>query len=94
MNLLSKQIDFTILAAPLAAGNTLLGHIPLIGGALQTITTIPLSLTGKIGDIKVIPLRPSATGHGMQEIMRQVFGIPVKLVHVDDYHGAGNSDDK
>ncbi|GEM_PF-1104060 len=94
MNILSKQIDFTILAAPLAGENILLGHIPLIGGALQTITTIPLSLTGKIDDIKVIPLKPSAVGFSLQEIMRQVSGIPVKLVHLDDYHGAAKSDDK
>jgi len=89
-----KQIKFTLLVAPQKTANTILGHIPLIGGTLQTIATIPLSVRGTIDDVHVFPLGPSAVGDQLEEIMQQTLGVPMKLVHIDEFHELVNSDEK
>lgn len=88
----NKQIDFTLLVAPQKTMETVLGHIPLIGGTLETINTIPLRVGGTIDDIHVLPLAPSAVGFELKEIMKQTLDAPMKLVHMDKYHKLGNSD--
>jgi hypothetical protein len=64
--------------------STLLGDIPLVGDALQTFTTIPLTLKGTIDDVHVLPLAPSAIGYELREVTKQTLGIPLHLVHLDD----------
>ncbi len=94
-DILRKEVDFTVLVAPHKTTNTILSHIPLIGGILQTISTIPLSVKGPFGNIRVLPLAPSAVGYELKEIMKQIFGLPIKLVHIDNFHetmkNVGNS---
>ncbi len=90
----TKQIDFTLLVAPLTMVNSFLGHMPLIGGVMQTITAIPLLLAGKIDDVHVLPLAPSAVGHELKEVMKQTLGIPLQLMHLDNYKETFNRDQK
>ncbi len=89
-----RQIKSTLLVSAQATANTIMGRIPLIGGVLKTIDTIPLSLQGAIDDVHVIPLEPSAIGYELQEIMRGTLGVPMKLVHIDDFHRSANNEKK
>ncbi len=86
VDLLNKQLDFTLLVTTQKLASTLLGHIPLVGGVLQTIATIPLTVKGRFGDIHVLPLAPAAVGHELKELTEQTLGVPLNLVHLHDFH--------
>ena len=80
-----KRLDMTLLLAPLKTSSTLLGHIPLIGGILQTIDTIPLGVKGSFEDLHFLPLEPSAVKDELQDVMKQTLGIPLKLIHLNEF---------
>ena len=86
IDLLNKQVEFTLLVTTQKLASTLLGHVPLVGGMLQTIATIPLTVEGRFDDIHVLPLAPSAVGHELKEITEQTLGLPLNLVHLHDFH--------
>ena len=90
IDVLQNQIDFTLLVAPQKKINTVLGHIPLIGGILQTIATIPLGVRGTVDNVQVLPLAPSADGYELKEIMEQILEVPIHLVHILDFHESVN----
>jgi hypothetical protein len=94
IDLLHEHIDFTLLVAPQKTLDSILGHIPLIGGILHTIDTIPLRLKGTFDDIHVLPLAPSAVGYELKEVMKETLGIPIKLKHIDELHESEGSDEK
>jgi hypothetical protein len=75
------EADITLLAAPLKTIDRIVNKIPVInyiaGGSL---ITIPLRLTGPLTDIKVKPIRPSAVGEGVLNIMERTLKAPFKLV--------------
>ena len=83
IDLLNEHIDFTLLVAPQKTLDNILRHIPLIGGILHTIDTIPLSLKGTYDHIYVLPLAPSAVAFELMEVMKETLGIPIKLIHMD-----------
>jgi len=85
IDLLTKKLDFTVLVAPLKTSNTLLGNIPVIGGILETIDTIPLGVKGNYKDVHIIPLAPAAVKDELQNIMKDTLGIPFRLIHVDAF---------
>ena len=91
IDVLQNQIDFTLLVTPQKAVNTILGHIPLIGGIFQTIASIPLSVGGTFDSVHVLPLAPSADAYELKEIMEQIVGVPIHLVHIDEYHQSANN---
>jgi hypothetical protein len=94
IDLFTKKIKFTLLAATQTTASTLLGDIPLIGGALQAIATIPLTIEGTIDDVHILPLAPSAVGYELREVTKLIFGIPLHLVHLDDFHKKVKGDEK
>ncbi len=75
------RIDLTMLVAPLVTLNRVFEHIPLIGGVLDTLDTIPLSVKGASGALHAIPLAPSAIGYALQEMMKKSVNRPIKLIH-------------
>lgn len=92
IDLFKKDIDFTLLAAPQTTVNALLGEVPLLGGILQTITAIPLRITGTIDDVHVLPLTPSAVGYELRELTKQTLGVSMKLVHMNEFRKEAGSD--
>ena len=86
IDLVSRELKFTLLVTTQKTASTLLGYVPLVGGVLQTIATIPLTVGGTIDDIHVLPLAPSAVGHELKELTEQTLGIPLRLVHLHDFH--------
>jgi len=81
-----KRLDLTLLVAPLKTSSALLDHVPLIGGILQTIDTIPLGVKGTFKDLHFLPLAPSAVKDELQDVMKDTLGIPLKLVHLDVFN--------
>ncbi len=94
IDLIHGKIDFSLLAAPQATVNALLGGVPLVGGILQTMTTIPLRVTGTIDDVHVLPLGPSAVGYKLKELTHQTLGVPMRLVHLDAFRKGTNRGEK
>jgi hypothetical protein len=92
IDLVSRELKFTLLVTTQKTASTLLGYVPLVGGVLQTIATIPLTVGGTIDDIHVLPLAPSAVGHELKELTEQTLGIPLRLVHLHDFHPTERGD--
>jgi len=82
MDIFEKQLDFTILVAPLKTSSTILEHVPLIGGILETLDTIPLEVKGTFDHIHFLPLAPSAVKDELLDIMSETIDIPLNLVHI------------
>jgi hypothetical protein len=80
-DLRNGRIDLTMLAAPLVTLNRVFEHIPLIGGVLETLDTIPLGIRGSSDAVHAVPLAPSAIGYELQEMMKKSVNRPIKLIH-------------
>ena len=89
-DLLDGRSGLTLLVAPQKTLDSILRHIPLIGGILHTLDTIPLGVTGTYDDIAVHPLAPSAVGYALKESMKNAVGVPIKLRHIDETPGRGS----
>ena len=86
IDIFEKRVDLTLLVAPLKTSSALLDHVPLIGGILQTIDTIPLGVKGTFKHLHFLPLAPSAVKDELQGVMKDTLGIPLKLVHLDVFN--------
>ena len=62
-DLQNGRFDLTLLVAPLVTLDRIFEHIPLIGGILEALDTIPLSAKGTLDNIQIYPLAPSAVGY-------------------------------
>ncbi len=73
--------DITVLAAPLKTVDRLVRKIPIIGYITGgSLITVPIRLHGKIKDLSVVPLPPSAVGKGLLHFMERTLKAPFKLV--------------
>lgn len=84
-NLLDGRLNIDLLAAPLHRLDRILEYVPLVGGVLHTLVSIPLSVKGPLNGVKVLPLHPSAVAFQLKELMENIVDIPINLVHVDDW---------
>ena len=82
-DLQNGRFDLTLLVAPLVTLNRIFEHIPLIGGILEALDTIPLSAKGTLDNIQIYPLAPSAIGYDLAEMMKRTVERPINLVHGD-----------
>lgn len=80
INLLDQKIDLILLVAPLKTLDRILKHIPLVGGVLETLDTIPIKVKGNLKDLKVRPLAPSAVGSVLSDAMKKTLRIPIKII--------------
>jgi hypothetical protein len=79
-NLQNGHFNLNLLVAPLVTLNQIFEHVPLIGGILEALDTIPLSATGTPDNIHIEPLAPTAIGYELQEMMRKTVERPVNFV--------------
>jgi uncharacterized protein YhdP len=86
-NLVDGQVNVSILVAPIKILDRVLAHVPIVGGILNTLDTIPISVKGSLSDIKILPLAPSAVAYELKELMENTVDIPVNLVHADEWRG-------
>jgi hypothetical protein len=81
IDLKEATADIMVLAAPLKTVDRLVNRIRVFryitGGSL---ITVPLRLHGKIRDLSVAPLPPSAVGRGLLNFMERTLKAPFKLV--------------
>jgi hypothetical protein len=81
IDLNDATVDIILLAAPLKTVDRIVNNLPIIryiaGGSL---ISIPLRVEGKLRDISVVPLPPSAVGKGLLNIMGRTLKAPFKLV--------------
>jgi hypothetical protein len=89
--LFNEHLDYLLLVAPQKTIDSIMRHIPLVGGILHTIDTIPLSLKGTYDDVHVFPLAPSAIGYELVETMKETLGLPIKLTHIGGLNDSGGS---
>jgi hypothetical protein len=80
-DLQSGRFDLTLLVGPLVTLDRIFEHIPLIGGILDTLDTIPLSAKGTLDNIHVYPLAPSAVAYELAEMMKKTVERPINLIH-------------
>jgi hypothetical protein len=88
-DLQSGRFDLTLLVGPLVTLDRIFEHIPLIGGILDTLDTIPLSAKGTLDNIHIYPLAPSAIAFELVEMMKKTVERPINLIH-----GGKGSDDR
>jgi len=86
-NLIDGRLHIDLLAAPLKRWNRIFEHLPLVGGVLHTLVSIPLSVKGTLNGVKVLPLHPSAVAYQLKELMENIADIPIHLIHADDWRG-------
>ena len=80
-DLQNGRFDLILLVAPLVTLNLIFEHIPLIGGILEALDTIPLSAKGTMDNIHIYPLAPSAIGYELAEMMKKTVERPINLIH-------------
>jgi hypothetical protein len=81
IDMVDRQMDVTLLAAPLKTVDRIVDKIPIVsyitGG---TLVSVPMRVHGDIANPSVVPLAPSAVGRGLVGIMGRVLKAPFKLV--------------
>ncbi len=81
VDLKTREVDFTVLVAPLRTVDKLIGRVPLIGGLLGgSLISIPVGVSGNISDPDVIPLSPSAVGSELLGYMKRTLQFPFKVI--------------
>ena len=74
-------INLTVLVAPFKTVDYLVSKIPLVNYVLKdTLISIPLRITGKLDDPKIVILSPTAVGKGVLGIMKRTLFLPVKII--------------
>jgi hypothetical protein len=81
IDLINKQVDGTVLVAPLKTVDAIVKKIPginyILGG---TLVSIPFRIEGHPDNLNVTPLPASAIGSGLKGIMKRTFQLPIKII--------------
>jgi hypothetical protein len=81
IDLVEGTVDITLLVAPLKSVDKVVSWIPVIGGVLGgNLVSIPVKVSGKLNDPKVVPMDPAAVGSSMLRLMTRTLERPVKAV--------------
>lgn len=80
VDLTSRSINLTFLVAPLKTFNVIMNHIPVVGGILGTIVSVPVQVTGDLENPVVIPLSPTAVGSELLGLMKKTLELPLKII--------------
>lgn len=81
VDLIANKIKATVLVSPLKTVDTIISHVPIIGGILGgSLLSIPVEVNGDLSDPEIIPLSPSAVGSELVGYMKRTFQLPLKLI--------------
>jgi hypothetical protein len=81
VDLKDRTIDVILLAAPLKTIDRIVNKIPIVGYIMGgSLISVPLGVNGKIDNLSVVPMPPSAVGKGLLGIMERTLEAPFKLV--------------
>jgi hypothetical protein len=81
VDLVTDQINLTVLVAPFKTIDFLVSKIPgvryILGG---TLISIPLRVTGDLNDPSIVVMSPTAIGSGLIGMMKRTLNLPVKII--------------
>ena len=81
IDIAKNRVNLTVLVAPFKTVDYLVSKIPLVSYVLKgTLISIPLRITGKLDDPRIIILSPTAVGKGVLGIMTRTLLLPVKII--------------
>ncbi len=81
IDLAKNTINLTVLVAPFKTVDYVVSKLPLVSYLLKgTLISIPLRITGKLDDPRIIILSPTAVGKGVLGIMKRTLLLPVKII--------------
>ena len=81
-DLLTGRLDLNLLVTLQVTLGRVLDKLPVVGGLLQTFNTIPLRVSGKVDDVRILPLSPSAVSYNLKNIMENTVKGPIKLMNI------------
>ena len=81
-NLLTGRLDLNLLVTLQVTLARVLDKLPLVGGVLQGLNTIPLGLEGTYDDIRIYPLSASAVAYDLKNIMENTVKGPINLIQI------------
>ena len=76
----SGQLDLNLLATPLVALDRLFDELPLAGGVVESLDTIPPGIKGTAENIHIYPLAPSAVGLELETLMKKTVENPISIL--------------
>jgi uncharacterized protein YhdP len=81
-DMLTGRLDMNLLVTLQVTLGRVLDKLPIVGGILQGVNAIPLSVKGNLDDVRIQPLAPSAVSYNLKEIMENTVKGPIKLVNI------------
>ncbi|MDZ7582827.1 MAG: AsmA-like C-terminal region-containing protein [Deltaproteobacteria bacterium] len=81
-DLMTDRLNLNLLVSLQITLDRIFGKIPLVGGALQTLTAVPLGVKGRLNDIRVFPLAPAAVSYQLKSLMEQTAKRPIRLIQI------------
>ena len=79
---LTGRLDLNLLVTLHVTLGRLLDKLPLVGGVLQGLNTIPLGLEGSFDNVRIYPLSPSAVAYHLKNIMENTVKGPINLIQI------------
>jgi hypothetical protein len=84
VDLIKKELDLTVLVAPLKTADAIFSQIPVLGkivtGKDGTLLSIPFGVKGELKDPKITALPATAVGSGMLGILKRTLEFPVDVI--------------
>jgi hypothetical protein len=81
IDLVTRECDLQMLAAPFKTVNYVVGKIPLLRHILGgKLVEVPVKVSGTTADPKVSLLNPSSVGKNLVGIVERTFKLPVELI--------------
>jgi hypothetical protein len=82
IDLNKNELDLTCLVAPFKTIDLLVENIPVVNTMLNnTLISIPVKVSGRIGDPTVVPLHPASVGKGIVNLFANIIKGPFKLLN-------------
>ncbi|MGD8949332.1 MAG: AsmA-like C-terminal domain-containing protein [Desulfobacterales bacterium] len=81
-DLLTGQLDMNLLVTLQVTLGRVLDKLPLVGGVLQGLNTIPLGVKGTLNNVRIQALAPSSVSYDLKTIMENTVKGPIKLLHI------------
>ncbi len=76
-----KKVDVVALVAPLKTVDKVIGMVPLVNKVFNgSIISIPVRISGDLGDPSVVPMSPTAVGEELFGFMKRTFKLPIMLL--------------
>ena len=90
-DLLTGRLDLNLLVTLQVTLARILDKLPLVGGVLQGLNTIPLGLEGSPDHVRIYPLSISAVAYDLKNIMENTVRGPINLIQIGKKPAEGDA---